>query len=458
MTPRELDISVIRGVTPSIISSPPPTVANTIKRESVNGCSAVYIRPTSQQISDASEDELRVMLNTALTENAKLEIAVGEARMSAAHYKLQYNMLSIETEEAAKRMEVEHNMTRREVAILQQASQNRVESSAPHQDHLAKVVARCQALEEENAATQHRLARAKKLIEMKDEEIEAIKEEKRQCLQRIKENREHLNILRSPGGIFHVATPKVIPSSYPATPQQYRATPKQTPLTGRSIRHTRDHSQEPFAALLLADQMLSQENNSAPSTPTRHPDHRTPVKHHRSVHSLSSLPNTPSARPLAANSTLLPSVQFTPRSAYRYSNGKGRSPVIESGEQRRKSRDSTISIDEVDAAEIARAAMSSQRDDSEEIQESQASQSATELLRMDSRQSFEVAEARKNASPTMTDRSTLVQTKIFGPVTKATTEKRKRVEDSYGTEYSVKRLRVPEEGVGLGIGITSSQS
>ncbi|RFU33633.1 hypothetical protein B7463_g2691, partial [Scytalidium lignicola] len=457
-TPRELDISIIQGVTPPIISSPPPTVANGIKRESVNGTGTLFTRPTYQQISEASEDDLRAMLNTALAENTQLEIAVREARMSAAHYKLQFNMLSIETEEAAKRMEVEHNMTRREVAILQQASQNRAESSTPRQDYLAKVIAHCQALEEENAATQHRLSRAKKLIEMKDDEIEAVKEEKRQCLQRIKENREHLNLLRSPGGIFHVATPKIAPSSYPATPQQYRTTPKHTPTTGRSIRHTRDHSQEPFAALLLADQVLSQENNSAPSTPTttRHSDHRTPLKHHRAVQSLSSLPKTPSSRPPIGNSTLLPSVQFTPQSEYRYSSGKDRTSAVTPREERRKSRDSTISID--DADEIARVAMSRQRDESEEIPESQASQSATELLRLDPRQSFEVAESQKSPSATVIERGTLVQTKLYGPVTKVTTEKRKRLEDNYSAEYSIKRMRVPEEGVGLGIGITSSQS
>lgn len=456
-TPKELDISTIRSATPPMISSPPPTLTNGIKKESVNGSGTFYTRPTSQQISDAGEDELREMLSTALAENSKLEITVREARMSAAHYKLQYNMLSIETEEAAKRMEVEHNMTRREVAILQQASQNRGESNAPRQEYLTKILAHCHTLEEENAATKHRLSRAKKLIEIKDEEIEAIKEEKRQCLQRIKENREHLNLLRSPGGIFHVATPKTAPNSYPATPQQFRATPKHTPMTGRSIRHTRDHSQEPFAALLLADQVLSQENNSAPSTPTttRHPDHRTPLKHNRAVQSLSSLPTTPSSRPLTANSTLLPPVQFTPRSEHRYNSAKVGTSVTTPRHKRRKSRDSTISLEDEEAS---RTAIPPQREDSDEIQESQASQSATELLRLDPRQSFEIAEAREEVPASATERGNLVQTKLFGPVTKVTAEKRKRAEDGYAADYSVKRLRIPQEGVGLGIGITYSQS
>jgi len=112
---------------------------------------------------------------------------------------------------------------------------------------------------------------------MKDDELAEARREEEKLRTRIRENREHLNYLRSPGGIFHVATPKTGHSSYPATPQQYRSTPKHTPMTGRSVRQGRDHSQEPFAALLLADRVLSQENNSAPSTPivSRRTDPRT---------------------------------------------------------------------------------------------------------------------------------------------------------------------------------------
>ena len=265
--------------------------------------------------------------------------------MSAAHYKLQYNLLSIETEETAKRMEVEHDMTRREVDILNYAIQGR-DSSPAGQQYVAKLKALCRSMEDENIAINQRLKKAKKVIELKDDQLALAKDEKARLLQRIRENREHVNHLRSPGGIFHVAhvaVSKFSNNSYPATPQQYRATPKHTPVTGRSARQAREHSQEPFAALLLADRVLSQENNSAPSTPmvNRRPDPRTPVnKHSRGIQSLSSLPTTP-AKPGSANSTLLPSVQFTPRAESRIAGGQTR--VQQSRERRRKSRDSTIS-------------------------------------------------------------------------------------------------------------------
>jgi acetyl-CoA acyltransferase 1 len=304
-------------------------------------------------------------------------------------------------------------------------------------------------MEQENIALDHKLQKAKKMIEMKNEELQEAKDDKARLLQRIRENREHMNVLRSPGGIFHVATPKVSHQSYPATPQQYRGTPKHTPMTGRSIN--REHSTEPFAALLLAGNVLSQENNnSAPSTPivNRRSDPRTPVnRHNRGVQSLSSLPTTPgSARPATANSTLLPSVQFTPRSRV-----AARTPVHQSRERRRKSRDSTISAS--DAEEIARAVMASYREESEEILESQASQSATEMLRIDPRESFEVAASTTSTPTPSAERNNLHQSKIFGSVSKPAAEKRKRLPDSYDEEYAAKKVRAAVEGIGLGIGL-----
>ena len=433
----------------AVLSSPPPTIANGIKRDVMNGTAVP--RPTLEQLNNATDMELREMVKAMLAENEKLELMASEGRMSAAHYKLQYNLLSMETEEAAKRMEVEHEMTRREVVVLQYANQGR-DSTPAGQEYVARLKAFAQSMEQDNIALDKRLQKAKKMIEMKNEELQVAKDDKARLLQRIRENREHMNTLRSPGGIFHVATPKIHNHSYPATPQQYRGTPKHTPMTGRSIN--REHSQEPpFAALLLADRVLSQENNSAPSTPmiNRRSDPRTPAnRHNRGVQSLSSLPTTPgSARPATANSTLLPSVQFTPRAGSRVA---AQTPVHQSRERRRKSRDSTISAS--DAEEIARAAMASYREESEEIQESQASQSATEMLRIDPRESFEVTTSRTHTPTPGADKNSLHQSKIFGSVSKpAATEKRKRLPDDYDDEYAAKKIRAGVEGVGLGIGL-----
>jgi acetyl-CoA acyltransferase 1 len=430
----------------AVLSSPPPTVPNGIKREVPNG--TTIPRPILEQLNTATETELREMVKSLVVENEKLELGASEGRMSAAHYKLQYNLLSMETEETAKRMEVEHEMTRREVAYLQYANQGR-DSTPAGKEYVARLKSFAQLMEQENIALDHKLQKAKKMIEMKNEELQEAKDDKARLLQRIRENREHMNVLRSPGGIFHVATPKVSHQSYPATPQQYRGTPKHTPMTGRSIN--REHSTEPFAALLLAGNVLSQENNnSAPSTPivNRRSDPRTPVnRHNRGVQSLSSLPTTPgSARPATANSTLLPSVQFTPRSRV-----AARTPVHQSRERRRKSRDSTISAS--DAEEIARAVMASYREESEEILESQASQSATEMLRIDPRESFEVAASTTSTPTPSAERNNLHQSKIFGSVSKPAAEKRKRLPDSYDEEYAAKKVRAAVEGIGLGIGL-----
>lgn len=443
-----LHTDVRRTATPSaVLSSPPLTVPNGIKRDVTNG--TTISRPTPDEVNNATETELREMVKGMVAENEKLELLASEGRMSAAHYKLQYNLLSMETEETAKRMEVEHEMTRREVAVLQYANQGR-DSTPAGQEYVARLKAFAQSMEQENIALDNKLQKAKKMIEMKNEELQEAKEDKARLLQRIRENREHMNVMRSPGGIFHVATPKVSHQSYPATPQQYRGTPKHTPITGRSIN--REHSTEPFAALLLAGNVLSQENNSAPSTPmaNRRSDPRTPVnRHSRGVQSLSSLPTTPgSARPATANSTLLPSVQFTPRAESRVSGQN----IHQSRERRRKSRDSTISAS--DAEEIARAAMASYREESEEIQESQASQSATEMLRIDPRESFEVAASRTTTPTPNAEKNNLHQSKIFGSVSKPAAEKRKRLPDAYDDEYAAaKKVRAAVEGVGLGIGL-----
>lgn len=264
------------------LSSPPSTTINGIKREPIQG-NAI---PSLEQLAGATKEEMRELLEEVIAENKKLETIAAEARMSAAHYKLQHNLLTIESEETAKRMEVEHDMTRREVNVLTNAFQGR---DSPGQDYIAKLKAYCFAVEEDKNRLHRRLKAAMRVIDQQDDELAAAKEKEQLLLKRIRENREHLNYLRSPGGLFHIATPKQPTNSYPSTPQQYRSTPKNTPLTGRS-RQSRGGSQEPFAALLLADQMLSQENrenNSAPSTPivSRRSDQRTPIRHNRGVQS-----------------------------------------------------------------------------------------------------------------------------------------------------------------------------
>lgn len=407
---------------------------------------ATYGAPTTQQVEDASATELRQMLLSALAEIRKLDTDVREARMSAAHYKLQHNLLAIETEVAAKRMEVEHEMTRREVEVLQLAELARREVDSPgimsnSGRYFADIKAYCEAMDNENALLHRRLQRCRKMIDARDDELSVVMEENQRLVTRIRENREHLNRLKSPGGIFSAATPRISNNGFPTTPQQYRSTPKHT---SRSLHQEHEGSQDSFAALLLADRVLNQENSSAPSTPlTTRPPPASHLRHNRGVHSLSSLPSTPVRPfPMSERSDLLPSPNIQhPQSEPQ--NRSGYHYFTPQKERSRKSRDSTISAE--DAQEIA--AYNANESGDEEIPESQASQSATEMLRRDPRESMEVV--RSPTPSSAAEKSTLLQTKIFGSVTKSGAEKRKRTDG--GLEYHVKKSRIVSEGIGLGI-------
>jgi hypothetical protein len=445
------DSPLARATTPttSNLSSPPSAFMYGSRRETSPG--ATYTAPTAQQISDASTADLRELLQATIAEVNRLEIDSREARMSAAHYKLQHNLLSIETEEAAKRMEVEHEMTRREVEVLQMAEharQARQELTSPVNSisgrYILELKEFCRNFDRENALLHQRLERAKKVIAQKDDDLNAILEENRSLVRRIRENREHLNRMKSPGGIYAAATPRnSTNTNFPVTPQQYRCTPKQTP---QSMHQDHDERPDSFAALLLADKVLNQENNSAPSTPTlsRQPP-RTHIRHSRGVQSLSSLPSKPvQSRFSTENTGLLPPVQLALQSEPRYRTQQQNFSDLPRKERRRKSRDSTISAEDVEdiAAEI------SNESSDEDITESQASQTATAMLRRDPRESMEVV-----GSPVpfvATETSSLLQSKILGNITKPGIEKRKRMDDT--SDLQKKKMRARQPAIGLGIG------
>ncbi|KXH47753.1 hypothetical protein CSIM01_11703 [Colletotrichum simmondsii] len=485
----------------SALFSPPATGHNaTVRRD--GGLGTEYIPPAPQQVVEATADELRAMMQASIAEHAKL-------KMEAAHHKLQYNLLSLQADEDAKRAAVEHEMTRREIEALRTAEYSRHavrELSAASESAQMKYLQMKMWYEEamdENEGLVRRVKMAKKVISHKEEEIIGLTEERDMLLNRIRENREHFHMLCSPGGIFHGAmTPKQPTVSTPQQP--HRATPKQqTPRSAnREARLVdRDHGPEPIAALLQA---LSQDNNSAPSTPTTavRPAPRMPPKHTRNAQSLSALPTTPLSRTQRheQQSGLLPSVNLVPQSEprYRYSNSQmipgTPPPAIQERvqERARKSRESTISAD--DNEELARQALESVaksasflsqasrtsrgarrplpggsgNEDEEEVYESQASQAASEMLRRDPRESFEVASSvgSRDGTPAPAEKSARLQAKLFSGITKSGADKRKfngGVSNGHGQEARsdmvspTKKMRVggPLGGdnpkVGLGI-------
>ncbi|KAI0811304.1 Thiolase, N-terminal domain-containing protein [Xylaria sp. FL0064] len=421
------------------IISPPPTTLHGLTRGRPN--TTEFLLPGADQIDNATIDELRSMLQSCLSINAKL-------KSETAHHKLQYELLSMQAAEDTNRANVEHEMTRREVEALRSAEHARQARREleirvdPVQAKYRELQLAHEALTKEHSDLLYRFKCASKLVQQQAEEIYVLNDDREMLLNRIRENRQHFHMLCSPGGVFHGALTPKTPST---SPQQHRTTPRQTPRgSNRGGRHENETDAAGFAALLQA----LKQDNSAPTTPTsasRAPP-RAPFRQHRAAHSLSSLPATPHSRS-RGNPGLLPSIDLVPRTepAQRFGNRVG--PQTPTPKRRRKSRESTISAEDENEGNahtmtlesVAAAAQSymsqgsrhSQRqdDEEEEVFESQATRAASEMLRRDPRESFEVASSvgSRDVTPVPAEKTAKLQTKLYAPVYKAgiNTEKRK---------------------------------
>lgn len=152
--------------------------------------------PTIEDIDNASETQLRFIAKDLLS-------VAQEARMSALHFKLQNSLVSFASNEAVKRAEVEHQLAKREVEILQSAeyrSRSRLaESSTPkpsqsvsNNDYL-NAVHRSQELEGVNAALDRRLRRAKRVIDDATARSTELAEQNEMLKRRIEDNRKHFS-------------------------------------------------------------------------------------------------------------------------------------------------------------------------------------------------------------------------------------------------------------------------
>lgn len=457
--------------------SPPATTGVFGNKRDANPTALEFNPPASQEIADASVDKLRSMLQACLAENAKL-------KMETAHHKLQYNLLSLQADEDMKRAAVELEMTRREVEALRVAEHTRQTrrdldaASETQQAKLMQLKALYDQKLEEVDFLNRKLKAAKKIIQQKEDENISLCDERELLLNRIRENREHFQILCSPGGMFYnSATIGRQPVAAVTAPSQ--------PQPRAVYRAEKDHTKGNFTMLLQA---IDQENTSAPSTP-RGVSHNA-ARHTRNVQSMSSLPTTPTQP-----GGLLPSVDLVPQTEppYRHNRYMPETPVRSA--TRRRSRESTISAEDneelarqalqsVAAASFASARSSQQQqrgptqrnanEEEEEAFESQASQAATQMLRRDPRESFEVAssvEHSRNGTPAPADKTAKLQAKLFGGLNKSgvssSGEKRKFAGHSGGDpieEFSLRDrlsptkklrtvggLRDPSNKVGLGI-------
>ncbi|ORX99554.1 hypothetical protein BCR34DRAFT_576530 [Clohesyomyces aquaticus] len=423
------------------LTSPPPT-AKFPNQASILADSAAALY-SQDQVNNASAEELRSMVS-------ELSGALKDIRLSAAHYKLQYNMAVMESQESASRMAVELAMAQREIDVLQQAEERRRNTMAsPMQSFqeapinpanailMSEMNRQCQILQNENEELRELLDQQKRLTEHREGELASLMEENDRLKTRIRKNRDHIAPLLP---YLEQMNESGSPRSMFGTPQQatprHRAHRAPPPLSAES---TRGHNN--FDALLLADKMLSQETATAPSTPTRAHPSKSRFGHSRGAQSMSSLPQTPNRR----TAHLLPDLPRTPPTFAAVNIPQSAPPAHyqqKAAHIRRESSNSTITASSVADEE----ALTDREDD--EVQESQASQMATSMLRR--------AAPKQMSAPSSQTSDRLIQCKIFGQVKKSALSRsgefeKRRLQSGEHHGSPTKRGRI-DQGVGLGIG------
>ncbi|KAJ5446230.1 hypothetical protein N7491_002312 [Penicillium cf. griseofulvum] len=160
--------------------------------------------PTVEEIDNANETQLRTI--------AKDLLAVArESRMSALHFKLQNSLVSFASNEAVKRAEVEHQLAKREVEIIQSAEYRsrsqpadpvtpNQSQSALNSDYLS-AVQRSQELEELNTVLDRRLRKAKRAIDEATSRSMDLEEQNLMLKRRIGDNRKHFSQIFNHGSL-----------------------------------------------------------------------------------------------------------------------------------------------------------------------------------------------------------------------------------------------------------------
>lgn len=423
----------------SHLTSPPPT--NRVPLLPKSHPVVLSDLPTPEQVSHASVDELRTMVD-------HLSVAAREARTNAAHYKLQYNLLQIDSSEASKRMEVELQLSHREIEVMQEAEERR------KSEHMTPAQQAGQAalvgdlnrhnliIQNENVALHEMLSQTARELEDRDGQVLSLSEENRRLRHRIRMNREHMN--------------GILDSVSDGSPRSLMGTPHRTPrhVAASHAPMMQSSNREPntFDALLLADKVLnSQDTATAPSTPKV-----SPVRHRghaRNTHSLSSLPTTPARRALHPTAAQLhtPPHLSTIQEPYPQRESQPLPPLFSaarpsSASRRRASSDSTITASSVDEDEQR----TDEEGDDDAIPESQASQVATSMLRR-----------TPNSSQPNLGKGKLTQSRITGKVTKSAAAGEKRMGSFNAADLQgspSKKGRVGRGAVGLGIGLQTFHS
>ena len=294
------------------------------------------------------------------------------------------------------------------------------------------------------ALLERRLEKAKRLIEDERDRADLIQEENTRLKRRIRENRDHYTKIKMQSPAF-------------ASPRHEIATPQRKPVpryseTRESQSTEQMGSQDPFAALLAADQVLNGEPISVPSTPSKSQTSKIRKGHTRGAYSLSSIQSTPTR----SRNTIIPGTTAPPSARVPFSAPSSQLRT----EPARHDRDSTISVSDEDAEDRERrdAAMTD-----DEMPQSQASSLATSMLRRNPGLSQSQGTPPPSGTPASAEKqSSLLQAKLFGSIKKAGANrpaapgKRRASFHADDLAENKKKIRASGEngdaGVGLGIG------
>ncbi|KAK5078067.1 hypothetical protein LTS08_003091 [Lithohypha guttulata] len=370
--------------------------------------------PSTDRIERAGLEELRSMAQNLVND-------LTDARINASNARLQHHLLLLETSQAAERAEVERQLSRTQVDFLRvkqkKPEQKPAPASAPAQRpaELDTINQSMKELESHYEALEELCGQLQREKELQAERIQSLTEHNVLLVKRIRENRENFTRIRERSPAVQTAR-----ETYTTPRRKYARYQDDTP------------AHAPFAALIAADQLLSQETASVSSTPTKVHAVRFKPGHTRGAHSLSSINTAQHAsRPLTSDGFLGSQLVLS---------APGSQLVMESAEREHhhRDRDSTISISDNDASQDPA------------LVASQASSLAADMLRKNP-STYESLRQSQEAERS----SNLLQSQIFGPVKKPSTEpsaaKLKR-QYGFGESHQKPQKKVrTEENVGLGI-------
>lgn len=297
----------------SHISTPPPTVdafANNapLSRAQQVAASTPAEHMDATELAAATPEELK-------TSVLALQGALREAKMSAAHHKLQYQMLAQESRAALERMAVEAHMTQCENQIIHHHNAEQAKAAAtvapsvaaaatqplyhdgtiPVQKELYhRLIREIQLLGEANAALEGEYEQQERMIRRQEHEIASLTDkvtlmrelmrERTRDVRELQLQQTFPNTPRRAGG--RTAEPTPTPRS-----AYHTATPLRSHLSGGSGGRGSSGAAQPFAALLQASEIASQDAARSQSAAGARRGHT------RNTHSFSHLPSTPQHPP-----------------------------------------------------------------------------------------------------------------------------------------------------------------